>query len=103
VHDTGGFAGDEVDDRLVVLELDGGPCDLLLGVLLLLQAEDVLVEEELQRLVRVVDAQLLKTVVGKVLVGKIHINKSLVDTQMLKICVGIIVLENIHMIILKLI
>lgn len=42
--------------------IDGGPIDFLLRVLLLLELEDVLVEVELQVLVRVVDTQLLETV-----------------------------------------
>jgi len=67
VEDAGGLAGNEVDNGLVVLELDGGPVDLLACVLLLFQTEHVLVKEELQRLVRVVDAQLLKTVCMEVL------------------------------------
>jgi hypothetical protein len=41
---------------------DGLPLDFLLGVLLLLQLENVLVEVELQVFVGVVDAHLLKTV-----------------------------------------
>lgn len=43
-------------------ERDGLPLDSLFGVLLLLELENVLVEVELQVLVGVVDAQLLKTV-----------------------------------------
>lgn len=43
-------------------ERDGLPLDSLFGVLLLLELENVLVEVELQILVGVVDAQLLKTV-----------------------------------------
>lgn len=42
--------------------VDSGPINLLLRVLLLLELEDVLVKIELQVLVRVVDAQLLETV-----------------------------------------
>ena len=47
---------------LVVGVGDGGPLDLLLGVLGLLQLEDVLVEEVVQVLVGIVDAQLLKAI-----------------------------------------
>lgn len=43
-------------------ESDGLPLDSLLGVLLLFQLENMLVEVELQVLVGVVDAQLLETV-----------------------------------------
>ena len=57
-----GLGGDEVDGGLVVLEVDVVPGDALLAVFLLLQLEDVLVEEVLQRLVGVVDAQLLEAV-----------------------------------------
>ena len=67
MQDSRGLGGDEVDGGLVVLEVDVLPADLLLGVLLLLQLEDVLVEEVLQRLVGIVDAQLLKAVVVEVL------------------------------------
>ena len=67
VQDSCGLGGDEVDGGLVVLEVDVLPADLLLGVLLLLQLEDVLVEEVLQCLIGIVDAQLLKAVVVEVL------------------------------------
>ncbi len=43
-------------------ESDGLPLDSLLGVFLLFQLENMLVEVELQVLVGVVDAQLLETV-----------------------------------------
>lgn len=46
--------------------VDGSPIDLLLRVLLLLEFEDVLVEIELQVLVRVVDTQLLETVLCEI-------------------------------------
>lgn len=46
-ENSGGFAGEEVDDGLVVLELDGRPVNVLFGVLFLLQSENVLVEEKL--------------------------------------------------------
>ena len=62
VEDAGGLGGNEVDGGLVVGEVDVLPADLLLAVLGLLQPEDVLVEEVLQRLVGVVDAQLLEAV-----------------------------------------
>ena len=67
MEDARGFGSDEVNGRLVVLELYVLPADLLLAVLLLLQPEDVLVEEKLQRLVGVVDAQLLEAVEVKIL------------------------------------
>ena len=67
MEDACGLAGNEVDNGLVVLELDGGPVYLLSCILLLFQPEHMLVEEELQRLVRIVDAQLLKTVCMEVL------------------------------------
>lgn len=70
VQDSRGLGGDEVNGGLVVLEGDVLPADLLLGVLLLLQLEDVLVKEVLQRLIGVVDAQLLKAVVVEVLQEK---------------------------------
>ncbi|MPC26389.1 hypothetical protein E2C01_019525 [Portunus trituberculatus] len=44
------------------LELNVLPVNLLLGILLLLQLEDVLIEVKLQLLIGIVDAQLLKTV-----------------------------------------
>ena len=47
---------------LVVRVGDGSPLDLLLGVLGLLQLEDVLVEEVVQVLVGIVDAQLFEAV-----------------------------------------
>jgi hypothetical protein len=47
---------------LVICVCDGRPLDLLLGVLSLLQLKDVLVEEVVQVLIRIVDAQLLKAV-----------------------------------------
>jgi hypothetical protein len=62
VQDAVGLLGDEVDAWLVVKVLDDLPLEVLLGVLLLLQLEDVLVEVELQCLVGVVDAQLLEAV-----------------------------------------
>lgn len=55
VQDAGGLAGDQVDGRLVVAEVDMLPGDPLLAVFALLQLEDVLVEVELQRLVGIVD------------------------------------------------
>lgn len=67
MKDASRFAGDEVDGGLVVTEFDVLPLDLLLLVLLLLKAEDVLVEEVLQRLVGEVDTQLLKAVQEEVL------------------------------------
>lgn len=67
MQDAVGLLGDEVDARLVVQVLDDLPLEVLLGVLLLLQLEDVLVEVELQRLVRVVDAQLLEAIRRKIL------------------------------------
>lgn len=62
MQDAVGLLGDEVDAWLVVKVLDDLPLEVLLGVLLLLQLEDVLVEVELQCLVGVVDAQLLEAV-----------------------------------------
>ena len=54
---------DEVDAGLEVhAEVDELPLDTLLLVLLLLEHEHVVVEELLQALVRVVDAQLLERV-----------------------------------------
>lgn len=54
---------DEVDGWLEVkAEVDEGPVDALLLVLLLLQDEHCVVKQLLQLLVRVVDAQLLKRV-----------------------------------------
>ena len=54
---------DEVDGALEVkAEVDELPHNALLLVLLLLQDKHVVVEELLQTLVRVVDAQLLKRV-----------------------------------------
>jgi hypothetical protein len=48
--------------RLIVRVGDWSPLNLLFGVLCLLQLEDVLVEEVVQVLVGVVDAQLFKAV-----------------------------------------
>ena len=62
-----GFAGDEVDGRLVVMEGDVLPGDTLLLILLLLQLEDVFVEVILKVLIRVVDTHLLKAVLQEVL------------------------------------
>jgi len=53
--------GDHVQDVLVVLELQMLPANALGGVRLLLQLENVLHEELLQRFVGVVDAELLET------------------------------------------
>ena len=58
---------DEVNGVLKIhAEVDEGPLDSFLLVLLLLEHEHVVVEELLQTLVRVVDAQLLKRVELKV-------------------------------------
>ena len=48
--------------RNIYRESDGLPLDAFFGVLLLLKLENVFVEVELQILVGVIDAQLLKTV-----------------------------------------
>ena len=58
---------DEIETRLVVLEVDCLPADTLGPVPFLLQAEDVMIEVELELLVGKVDAQLLKTVLLKIL------------------------------------
>ena len=59
----GGYLLDEVDGGLEVeAEVDEGPVDALAFVLLLLQDEHRVVEELLQLLVRVVDAELLERV-----------------------------------------
>ena len=50
--------GDQVDDVLIVLVADKIPLDFLPDVHLLLEFEDVLDEQIVQRLVREVDAQL---------------------------------------------
>lgn len=42
--------------------IDGGPINFLFRVFLLLELEDMLVEVKLQILVRIIDAQLFKTV-----------------------------------------
>ncbi len=47
VQDTDGLLGDQVDDGLIVRVADVLPLDLLLGVFLLFQLENVLVEVEL--------------------------------------------------------
>ena len=67
MQNTGWFTGNEIYDWLVVLVIYVSPFYLLLGILLLLQSEDVLVKEELQSLVGVVDTQLFKTVDMEVL------------------------------------
>jgi hypothetical protein len=59
--------GNQVDDVLVVLVRDEVPLDALLDVDLLLELEDVLDEEVVQRLVGEVDAQLREGVDAKVL------------------------------------
>ena len=59
--------GDQVEAGPVVLVVDGRPVQALLRVLLLLQPEDVPVEVELERLVGVVDAQLLEPVHREIL------------------------------------
>src|SRR5690349_20482869 len=54
---------DEVDCRLeVTTEVDELPLDLFTCILFLLQYEHVVVEKLLQLLVRIIDAELLKTV-----------------------------------------
>ena len=67
MEDSAGFAGDEVDGGLVVVEGDVLPGDAFLLILLLLQLEDVFVEVILQVLIRVVNAHLLKAVLQEVL------------------------------------
>jgi hypothetical protein len=67
VKDTKRPLGDEVQARLVVVKLHLGPVNALAVVHILLQLEDVLVEVELQLLVGVVNAQLLKAVDFEVL------------------------------------
>ena len=62
MQDSGWFTGNQVYDRLIVLVIYIRPVYLLLRILLLFQSEDMLVKEELQRLVGIVDTQLLKTV-----------------------------------------
>lgn len=64
------FGSNEVNDWLVVLKLDVLPFNLLLYVFFLLQLENVLIEEELKRLICIVDAKLLKAIVMEVLRGK---------------------------------
>lgn len=64
------FGSNEVNDWLVVLKLDVLPFNLLLYVFFLLQLENVLIEEVLKRLICIVDAKLLKTIVMEVLRGK---------------------------------
>ena len=81
VHDAVGLACDQVDGRLVVVELDVAPGDPLAFVLRLLQPEDVLVEVELEALVRVVDAQLLKPVDAQVLRGGARRRSTQAGTQ----------------------
>ena len=54
---------DEIDGRLEIkAEIDVVPLDTLSRILLLLEDEHVVVEELLQLLVRVVDAELFETV-----------------------------------------
>ena len=64
-EDTNGIGQlDQINCRLqVVSEVDELPLDLLSGILLLFQNEHVVVEELLELLVRVVDAELLEAVV----------------------------------------
>lgn len=62
VEDANRFPGNEPNDGLVIRVADGLPLDPLFGVFLLLQLENVLVKVELQVLVGVIDAQLLKAV-----------------------------------------
>lgn len=50
--------------------IDGRPFNFLLRVLLLLELENMLVEIEVQILVCVIDAQLLKAVLGKIFKSK---------------------------------
>lgn len=64
------FLAYEVKYFLVVLELNAGPVDPLLVVLMLLQLEDVPDKELLQVLVAVVDAHLLKAVEDECLEAK---------------------------------
>ena len=64
------YFGNEVDAVLVINKGDLLPVDALLVVLLLLELEDVLVKVELELLVGVVDAKLLKRVFHKVLETK---------------------------------
>ncbi len=59
------LALDELNTRLVVIELNEGPPDLLAHVLLLLQLEHMLAELLLQLLVGVVDAELLEAVLAE--------------------------------------
>ena len=61
------FPKEQSQDVLVVAELDLAPVDAFLRVDRLLRREDERVEEILQLLIRHVDAQLLKAVVGEVL------------------------------------
>lgn len=70
MEDADGALGNEIETGLVVVKLDLGPVDALLVVHVLLQFEDVLVEVELQLLVGIVDAELLKTVQRKVFKAK---------------------------------
>lgn len=67
VQNTRWFCCNEVNCRLVVLELNVLPANLLFCVLLLLQLKDVLVEKVLQGLVSKIYTQLFKTVQMKVL------------------------------------
>lgn len=59
---THGFLSNQVDGGLIVVIGDVRPVDSFLSIFLLLDGEYVLVEIELQCLVRIVDAQLLKAV-----------------------------------------
>ena len=61
-QDVKRLVGQHVQCSLVVVVIDVLPDDVLAGVLVLLQLEDVLHKELLQLLVGEVDAQLLKTV-----------------------------------------
>ena len=65
-----GYGGDQVDADLVVLEGDALPVDSLFLVLLLFLLEDELVKVELEGLVGVIDAELLKAVDRKILKAK---------------------------------
>ena len=60
----------QVQDSLVILELHVSPLNLFLGIFLLLHLEDVAVEELLDLLVGIIDAELLETVLLKVLKSK---------------------------------
>ena len=61
-HDTQGFFNQPQGDGQIHAKIDSGPFDTLFFVLLLLQDKHVVVEELLQLLVGVVDAQLLEGV-----------------------------------------